>query len=67
MRCTQYLRTGLVVIHQLPKTFLTIELRILGRSRVQQEAIDELEALPPDNQFRLNALLLLSSLRSNLE
>ncbi|WP_293088024.1 hypothetical protein [Okeania sp. SIO3B5] len=39
----------------------------MGRGRVQQEAIDELEALPPDNQFRVNALLSLSSLRSNLE
>ncbi len=63
----QYLRTGLVVIHQLPKTLETLWLRILGRDRVQQQAIDELEELPPDNQFRLNALLLLSSLRSNLE
>ncbi len=63
----EYLRTGLVVIHQLPKTLETLWLRILGRDRVQQKAIDELEALPPDNQFRLNALLLLSSLRGNLE
>ena len=63
----EYLRTGLVVIHQLPKTLDTLWLRILGRGRVQQQAIDELEALPPDNQFRLNALLSLSSLRSNLE
>lgn len=63
----QYLRTGLVVIHQLPKTLETLWLRILGRGRVQQQAIDELEALPETNQFRLNALLLLSSLRSNLE
>ncbi|GFZ90684.1 flagellar assembly protein H [Okeania sp. KiyG1] len=63
----EYFRTGLVVIHQLPKTLDTLWLRILGRDRVQQQAIDELEALPPDNQFRVNALLSLSSLRSNLE
>ncbi|WP_366558106.1 flagellar assembly protein H [Okeania sp. SIO3B5] len=63
----EYFRAGLVVIHQLPKTLDTLWLRILGRDRVQQQAIDELEALPPDNQFRLNALLSLSSLRSNLE
>ena len=63
----QYLRTGLVVIHQLPKTLDTLWLRILGRGKVQQEAIDQLEALPIENQFRLNTLLLLSSLRSNLE
>lgn len=42
-------------------------MRILGRGKVQQQAIDELEALPTTNKFRSNALLLLSSLRSNLE
>lgn len=63
----EYLRTGLVVIHQLPKTLDTLWLRILGRDKVQQQAIDELEALPPDNQFKVNALLSLSSLRGNLE
>ncbi|MGB3514502.1 MAG: flagellar assembly protein H [Microcoleaceae cyanobacterium] len=63
----QYLRTGLIVIHQLPKTLDTLWLRMLGRGKVQQQAIDELEALPEANQFRSNALLLLSSLRSNLE
>ena len=63
----EYLRTGLLVIHQLPKTLDTLWLRILGRDKVQQQAIDELEALPRDNQFRVNALLSLSSLRSNLE
>ncbi|EGJ29046.1 MULTISPECIES: hypothetical protein [Moorena] len=62
-----FLRTGLVVIHKLPKTLDTLWLRMLGRGRVQQQAIDELEALPETNQFRENTLLLLSSLRSNLE
>ena len=62
-----FLRTGLVVIHKLPKTLDTLWLRMLGRGRVQQQAIDELEALPETNQFRGNTLLLLSSLRSNLE
>ncbi len=33
---------------------------MLGRGRVQQQAIDELEALPETNQFRENTLLLLS-------
>lgn len=62
-----FLRTGLVVIHQLPKMLDTLWLRMLGRGKVQQQAIDELQALPEANQFRSNALLLLSSLRSNLE
>ena len=42
-------------------------MRILGKGRVQQEAIDELEALPVQNPFRSNALELLYSLRTNLE
>ncbi|MBV8884130.1 MAG: hypothetical protein JO235_09045, partial [Chroococcidiopsidaceae cyanobacterium CP_BM_RX_35] len=60
-------RTGLVAIHQLPRTPDTLWLRILGRGRVQQQAIDELAALPLENPFRSNALELLYSLRSNLE
>lgn len=63
----EYLRTAIVVIHQLPPTPETLWLRILGRGKVQSQAIDELEALPIDNQLRSNALLLLSDLLSNLE
>ncbi len=62
-----YLRSAIVVIHQLPRTPETLWLRLLGRGKVQKQAIDEIEALPLDNPFRFNALLLLSSLRSNLE
>ncbi|MDJ0554435.1 MAG: hypothetical protein QNJ68_08360, partial [Microcoleaceae cyanobacterium MO_207.B10] len=45
----------------------TMWLRILGRGEVQSQAIDELEALPKDNPWRENALLLLSDLLSNIE
>jgi hypothetical protein len=62
-----YLRTAIVVIHQLPRTPETLWLRMLGKGKVQSQAIDELESLPTDHQFRSNALLLLSNLRSNLE
>ncbi|MHC5718838.1 MAG: hypothetical protein ACYTX0_43930 [Nostoc sp.] len=44
-----YLRTGIVAIHQLPCTKETLWLRILGKGKVQQKAIDELEALPQNN------------------
>ena len=37
------LRTVIVVIHQLPRSQETLWLRLLGRGRVQQQAIDELE------------------------
>jgi hypothetical protein len=38
----------------------------LGRGRVQQRAIDEIEALPETDPFRSNALLLLSNLQTKL-
>jgi hypothetical protein len=61
-----YLRTAIVVIHQLPKTPETLWLRILGKKKVQQEAIDELEELPSDNVWRERILELFYQLRENL-
>ncbi|NET44509.1 hypothetical protein [Okeania sp. SIO2B3] len=63
----EYFRTAIVVIHQLPRIPETIWLRILGREKVQSQAIDELEALPKDNPYRENTLLLLADLLSNIE
>jgi hypothetical protein len=40
------LRTAIVAIHQLPLTPETLWLRVLGRGRVQEQAIVELQALP---------------------
>ncbi|NEP57413.1 MAG: hypothetical protein F6K31_10365 [Symploca sp. SIO2G7] len=42
-------------------------IRVLGRGRVQQQAIDELEALPENNPLRSHTLMLLYNLRKNLE
>jgi hypothetical protein len=39
------LKTAIVVIHQLPQSPETLWLRLLGRGRVQQKAVRELEAL----------------------
>lgn len=61
-----YLRTAIVVIHQLPKTPETLWLRILGRKKVQDQAIDELEALPSDSVWRSKILELFYQLRENL-
>ena len=61
-----YLRTGIVVIHQLPRTQETLWLRILGKGTVQKQAIDEIVALSPDNPLRSNALKLLYNLQRNL-
>jgi hypothetical protein len=54
-----YLRTAIVAIHQLPSTEETLWLRILGKGRVQQQAIDELEALPQNHPLRSKAIDLL--------
>jgi len=62
-----HLRTAIVAIHQLPPTSETLWLRILGKGRVQQQAIDELEALPENEPLRFRALELLYSLRTTLE
>jgi hypothetical protein len=59
--------TAIVVVHQLPRTPETLWLRLLGRGRVQQQAIDELEALPENLPYRWIVLELLSNLRVNLE
>lgn len=62
-----YLRTAIVALHQLPSTSETLWLRILAKGGVQQQAIDELEALPEDDPLRFRALELLYSLRTTLE
>ncbi|NET62565.1 MAG: hypothetical protein F6K47_42665, partial [Symploca sp. SIO2E6] len=63
----EYFRTAIVAIHKLPRTKDTLWIRLLGRGRVQEEAIDEIKALPPTNPLRLNALKLLTNLKANLQ
>jgi hypothetical protein len=62
-----YLRTVIVAIHQLPRKQETLWLRILGKGRVQKQAIDELEALPNNHPLRAKAIDLLLSLKATLE
>lgn len=61
------LRSAIVVIHQLPVIPETLWLRILGKGRVQRQAIDELESLSEDSPHRLATLKLLFNLREHLE
>jgi hypothetical protein len=61
------LRSAIVVIHQLPQTPETLWLRLLGRGKVQKQAIDELEALPPNHPYRASTLKVLYALEKNLE
>jgi hypothetical protein len=60
-------RTGVIVVHKLPKTPETVWFRTLGRGKVQQEAIDEIAALPKDSVYRQKVLELFVSLKVNLE
>jgi hypothetical protein len=59
-------RTGIVVVHHLPKTPDTVWFRILGKGKVQQKAIDEIEALPANSPYRDKTLELFVKLKVNL-
>ncbi len=59
--------TGIVVIHQLPKTPSTLWVRLLGKGKVQAQAIQEVAALPEEHPYRNNALDLLGNLKVILE
>ena len=61
------LRTAIVAIHQLPEIPETLWLRLLGRGSKQEQAIVELQALPPSNPFQKAALELVYNLRENLK
>jgi hypothetical protein len=60
------LKTGLVVIHQLPQTPETLWFRLLGKGKVQELAIEEVAALPMNHPYRDNVLDLLGNLRVTL-
>jgi hypothetical protein len=61
------LKTGIVVIHQLPQTAETLWFRLLGKDRVQERAIAEVTRLPQGHPYRQNTLELLVSLKVTLE
>ena len=56
------LKTVLIVIHQLPSTPETLFLRILGRGKVQRQAVEELEALSENSPFLTNIIQLVHDL-----
>ncbi len=61
------LSTGIIVVHQLPVNKDTLWLRMLGKGKVQELAIEELNALPKDNQYRDSVLELVSNLFTMLQ
>jgi hypothetical protein len=60
-------RTGIIAIHELPKTKDTILLRLLGKGAVQAEAIKELTNLPKDHPYLQETLRHISILQINLK
>ncbi len=63
---SSYFQSAIIVIHKLPKTPDPLWLRVLGREKVQQEAIGELEQLQDNSVLRSVTLELLYNLHDNL-
>ena len=61
------LKTGVIAIHQLPKTEETRWLRLLGKGTVQEQAIAEVLSLPRDDPQRAGTLQLLVNWKISLE
>ncbi len=55
------LRSGVVVLHQLPRIRETLRLRLLGRGRVQQQAIQEVVEMGRQDPERIRVLELLGN------
>ncbi len=62
-----YLKTAIIAINQLPRTEETLWLRLLGKGTTQQLAVEEVIAIPTDNQRRLTALKLLANWKISIE
>lgn len=60
------LRTAILAINELPVTDETLWFRLLGRGKVQQKAVSELVALPPENLVRRNVLEIIYRWRVSL-
>ncbi|MEH2191604.1 MAG: hypothetical protein V7K98_02925 [Nostoc sp.] len=56
------LKTVIIAIHQLLSTPETLFLRILGRGKVQRQAVEELEALSDNSPFLTNIIQLVHDL-----
>ncbi len=64
---SEFQRTALVAIDQLPVNPNTLWLRVLGRGTTQQQAIQELLTLKIGNPLRNNLLEILSNWRINIQ
>ena len=62
-----HLKSKIIVLNQLPKTSETLWLRLLGKGKVQGQAISEILALPKDEPLRSIALQLLANWKIALD
>jgi hypothetical protein len=62
-----HIQTGIIVIHQLPRTPETLWFRLMGKGTVQENAITEVANLPANSPYKGNALDLFLSLKLELE
>ncbi|AFY91542.1 DUF4351 domain-containing protein [Chamaesiphon minutus] len=62
-----HFQTGIIVIHQLPRTPETLWFRLMGKGTVQENAIGEVADLPANSPYKGNALDLFLSLKLELE
>ena len=60
-------KARVIVVHQLPVNEDTLWLRMLGKGKVQEKAIEELSLLNKDNPYRDTVLELVSNLFTMLE
>lgn len=63
----EILKTAIVSIDELPETQEPLWLRILGRNAVQERAIREVLALPPEHPRRSDVLRLLASWKVRID
>ncbi len=63
----EILQTKIIAIHQLPRVPETLWLRMLGKGRVQQQAISEFRQLPLDDELKANVLELIYDMFVRLE
>jgi hypothetical protein len=62
-----HFQTGIIVIHQLPRTAETLWFRLMGKGTVQENAISEVADLPANSSYKGNTLDLFLSLKLELE
>jgi hypothetical protein len=65
-RLVKGLNAAIVVVDELPITLETMWLRLLGKGRTQEDAIEDLLLLPESDSKRITALNLLVSWRINI-